>query len=214
MMKLFLVAAPATSIGASLPLTVLAQDVPLPVQDGPAARLGVRDQLKLLDLRVDRDLAQGRLSQAEADRAHREISRIEDEAKSDRVRNDGHLTDAHASDLQARIDRLHGTLRWARTSEIDASPVWSLDRRDQWVDERIQYASIDGHLSGNEDQRGRSELAAIRAEHVRLVARGGGAMSETDRVYLVQRINDLNGTLRWEGVKPPPPWAPARPPRF
>ncbi len=112
-MKLFLVAAAATSIGASLPLTVLAQD-------GSIARLGIHDQLKLLDVRVDRDLAQGSLSQAEADRAHREINRIEDETRSDRVRNDGHLTDADATRLQARIDRLRGTVRWERTSAIDA----------------------------------------------------------------------------------------------
>lgn len=146
-MKLFLVAAAATSIGASLPLTVLAQD-------GSVARLGIYDQLKLLDVRVDRDLAQGRLSPAEADRAHRDINRIENEARSDSVRNDGHLTDADATDLKARIDRLRRSVRWERTSEIDASPVWLLDRREQWVDDRIQHASIDGHLSGNEGQRG------------------------------------------------------------
>jgi len=66
---------------------------------------------------------------------------------------------------------------------------------------------MDGRLSGNENQRGRSELAAIRAEHARLMVRDGGAVSETDRLYLAQRINDLNGALRWEGVNPPPPWA-------
>ena len=74
-MRLFLAAAAATSIGAFLPVAGAAQDAPPQTQDGPTARLGILDQLKLLDLRVDRDLAQGRLSQAEADRAHREISR-------------------------------------------------------------------------------------------------------------------------------------------
>ena len=55
MMKLFLGAAAAASIGASLPLTVLAQDAPPSAQDGPTARASIHDQLDLLDARVDRD---------------------------------------------------------------------------------------------------------------------------------------------------------------
>jgi len=207
MMKLFLGAAAAVSIGAALPLTGLAQDAPPSAMDGPAARPGIHDQLELMGARIDRDQAQGKLSEAEADRAHRDISRIQDEARGDRIRDGGALTPASMSDLQGRIDRVRADLRWERASEIEAAPVWSLDRREQWMDQRIQRANIDGRLSGNENERGRSELAAIRAEHARLLVRDGGAVSETDRAYLDQRINELNSTLRWEGVNPPPPWA-------
>jgi len=207
MMKLFLGAAAAVSIGASLPLTVLAQDAPPPAMDGPSARPGIHEQLDLMGARIDRDQAQGKLSEAEADRAHRDISHIQDEARGDRIRDGGALTPTSVADLQARIDRVRADVRWERTSERETPPVWSLDRREQWMDERIQRASIDGRLSGNENERGRSEIAAIRAEHARLTVRDGGAVSETDRLYLDQRINELNSTLRWEGVNPPPPWA-------
>jgi len=207
MMKLFLGAAAAASIGASFPASASAQNAPASMVDRPTEQPGLHAQLDLLGLRVDRDAASGKLSRGEADRAHRDINRIESEAASERVRDGGSLIDEDRGDLQARIDRLRLDVRSRRTEMADVSPVWSLDRREQWVDQRIDRAAMDGRLSGNENQRGRSELAAIRAEHARLMVRDGGAVSETDRLYLAQRINDLNGALRWEGVNPPPPWA-------
>ena len=84
---------------------------------------------------------------------------------------------------------------------------WSLDRREQWVAQRIQRAADHGRLSGNEDRRGRAELGAIGVEQARLLAQDGGALSEPDRVYLAQRIDELNRTLRWQGENPPPPWS-------
>jgi hypothetical protein len=86
------------------------------------------------------------------------------------------------------------------------SEAWPLDRREDWLASRIDRAMDHGRLSGNEEQRGRSELDAIRSEQARLVARDGGALTETDRSYLAHRIDELNGTLRWTGENPPPPW--------
>ena len=83
---------------------------------------------------------------------------------------------------------------------------WSLERREDWLAGRIERASDRGVLSGNEEQRGREELRAIRAEQARLVDRDGGRLSPEDHSYIARRIDQLNATLRWEGRNPPAPW--------
>jgi hypothetical protein len=84
---------------------------------------------------------------------------------------------------------------------------WSLDRRESWLQGRIERAAERGRLSGNEEQRGRAELDAIRGEQDRLRSRDGGRLSPADHAYVERRIDELNGTLRWEGENPPPPWS-------
>jgi hypothetical protein len=84
---------------------------------------------------------------------------------------------------------------------------WSLHRREDWLQARIDRAADRGWLSGNEISRGRTELQAIKSEQASLMSRDGGALSPTDRRYLAQRINELNATLRWQGENPPPPWS-------
>ncbi len=84
---------------------------------------------------------------------------------------------------------------------------WSLDRREAWLQARIDRGSDSGRLSGNEEERGRAELEAIRAEQAKLRDRDGGRLSPEDRTYLASRIDGLNRTLRWQGENPPPPWS-------
>jgi hypothetical protein len=83
---------------------------------------------------------------------------------------------------------------------------WPLSRREEWLAGRIDRASERGRLSGNEEQRGRTELEAIRNEQDRLRERDGGRLSPADHTYVARRIDELNATLRWEGENPPPPW--------
>jgi hypothetical protein len=204
-MKRFLGSAAAAIIAASLPALSHAQDIaPSPVDNPPA---GIHEQLDRLVTRIDRGLSAGHLSQADADRAHREVNRIEDLASVDRERDGGRLTDADRFDLQARIDHLAADVRLDRADSVAVMPDWTLERREQWIGERIQRATDDGRLSGNEEQRGRTELDAIRSEQSRLLTRDGGALSEADSGYLEQRIDELNRTLRWQGENRPPPWA-------
>ena len=87
-----------------------------------------------------------------------------------------------------------------------ASVNWSLIQREQWMEDRIQNSAARGWLSGNEIGRGQSEMRSIRSEHLRLKARDGGALSPADRLYIAQRINELNATLQWQGDNPTPPW--------
>jgi hypothetical protein len=84
---------------------------------------------------------------------------------------------------------------------------WPLERRIDWLARRIDRAADAGWLSGNEIARGQSELNGIRHEEDRLRERDGGQLSPEDRTYLVQRLDELNRTLRWSGDNPPPPWA-------
>jgi hypothetical protein len=83
---------------------------------------------------------------------------------------------------------------------------WPLERRMDWLARRIDHATDNGWLSGNEIGRGRSELVAIKQEEDRLRARDGGQLSPEDRTYLYHRIDELNRTLKWSGGNPPPPW--------
>jgi hypothetical protein len=84
---------------------------------------------------------------------------------------------------------------------------WSLDRREEWLHAHIDRASERGRLSGNEEERGRGELEAIRAEEAKLRDRDGGRLSPEDRTYVANRIDNLARTLRWQGENPPPPWS-------
>jgi hypothetical protein len=83
---------------------------------------------------------------------------------------------------------------------------WPLERRLDWLARRIDHATDNGSLSGNEIGRGRGELNAIQREVARLRERDGGQLSPEDRTYLYQRVDELNRTLRWSGDNPPPPW--------
>ena len=83
---------------------------------------------------------------------------------------------------------------------------WSLDQREQWLQDRIDRGIDKGWISGREAERGRQELGAIRTQQATLLARDGGALSPEDHSYLVHRIDELNQTLKWSGRNPPPPW--------
>ena len=207
MMKLFLAAAAAVSIGATLPSHALAQAEPVSPSIGPSAQNGIRERLDQLGDRVDRGLRQGQLSPREADETRRRIDDISAQASTDRERDGGRLTEAHRFDILAQIDRLGGEIRWQR-KEATAAPIdWSLERREQWMEARIQRAMEDGRLSGNENERGQAELGAIRSEQARLLERDGGALSEPDSAYLANRIDELNRTLHWAGPNTAPPWS-------
>ncbi len=95
-----------------------------------------------------------------------------------------------------------------RMDRMDRSEgEWSLQRREAWLQTRIDRSSERGGLSGNEEERGRAELQSIRAEEAKLRDRDGGRLSPEDRTYVASRIDGLNRTLRWQGDNPPPPWA-------
>jgi hypothetical protein len=225
MKRLLFAAAAAASLTLAPP--VLAQSYPAtPPGTDAAPGHDIRGQLDALRQRVKTGFDQGQLSHSETDRLYREIDRIGAVEQSDRL-SDGNLRDHDRTDLQARIDGLSRSIHWQRAEggvapvavaetvpppEPVAAPppadgVWSLDQRENWLQGRIDRGVDDHRLSGKEAERGQSELYAIRTEEARLLERDGGALSPEDRSYLVNRLDQLNQTLRWEGRNPPPPWA-------
>ena len=67
--------------------------------------------------------------------------------------------------------------------------AWSLEQREQWVQQRLDQAS-----NGGTSTQGRAQLDAIRAEQAKLTAAHGG-LTQTDHVYLNHRIDQLNASL-------------------
>jgi hypothetical protein len=106
MHKALLIAAAVAGLALSAPALAQAPAPALQLPNQPAVRPGLTQQLDDLSARIDRDLAQGRISQADAIRDHREVNRIQDLAAADREANAGHLTEAEHFDLQAQIDQL------------------------------------------------------------------------------------------------------------
>ena len=228
MKRLLFAAASAASLCLAAPLAVAAQDYPstpptttaLPGHDIPG-------QLDSLRQRVQTGFQQGQLSQGETDRLYHEIDKIGAVERSDRD-SDGHLRDHDRTDLQGRIDDLSRSIHWRRAESAPPPPTdyaqpapppppadyasaapaggWSLDQREQWLQDRIDRGIDKGWISGREAERGRQELGAIRTQQATLLARDGGALSPEDHSYLVHRIDELNQTLKWSGRNPPPPW--------
>jgi hypothetical protein len=171
---------------------------------------------------------QGQLSHDETERLYKEIDKIRAVAHSD-MASDGRLNPHDRMELQSRIDGVSRSIHWKRMDGAPPAPMaeaappppmaapapapapmppmaWTLDQREQWLSGRIEHGLDEHHLSGREVERGRQELTAIRAEQAHMLARDGGALSETDHSYLAHRLDELNTTLKWEGQNPKAPW--------
>jgi len=113
MKKVVLVA--AASLFASLSGPALAQAPIVHLPDSAVTRRGVDVQLTELSGRIDRYVAQGRLSPADADHARRELNRVQGEVGDARGRNGGHMATADRFELQSQIDKLRQDLDRERT---------------------------------------------------------------------------------------------------
>jgi hypothetical protein len=226
-MKHSLFAAAAAAVFA-ISAPAFAQPYP-PTPPGPEAAPGheIGAQIDALRNRVKSGFDQGQLSRHETERLYGEIDKIRAVAQSDR-NSSGELSDHDRMDIQARLDRVSRSIHWERAeaappstppdavapppAEDPAPPAaptmaWTLEQREDWLAARIDHGADEHHLSGQEVARGQQELNAIRAQQAHLLERDGGALSETDRSYLLHRLDELNQTLRWEGRNPAPPWA-------
>jgi hypothetical protein len=89
---------------------------------------------------------------------------------------------------------------------MHSGPGWSLEKREQWMADLIDYAGIDHLASDAEIQQGRQLLGAIRADHQRLLREDGGALKAQDAAALARRIDGLNRQLPLHGKNPSAPW--------
>ncbi len=74
---------------------------------------------------------------------------------------------------------------------------WELDRRLDWMQERINRGRQDGSLDWREARRVQGELIRIRRDEHRMRAMNGGRLSDRDRVFLQDRADRLNDHIRW-----------------
>lgn len=186
----------------------LAQPYP-PRAVSPAAVPGhdFREQLETLENRLRDGQRDGTIDRGEYDRANRELASIRDQARELRERSGGELTDMQRGMIQQRIDQLARSIHWMRENDRDhmgppppppAPPGgWSLEQREDWLQQRIERGRADGSLDRREAYRAERSLRDIRAMQARLLRRDRGRLTDADRLYLEQRLDRLRDGLRW-----------------
>jgi len=75
--------------------------------------------------------------------------------------------------------------------------TWNLDRRENWLQERIARGRADGSLDGREARSAELQLQRIREQQSDLVIQDGGALSPADLGMLEGRLDALNDRLHW-----------------
>ncbi len=116
----FLAAVAAAGLYASFPGPAPAQAPIVHLPDRAVTRPGVVAQLDELSSRIDRYVAQGRLSPADADHARRELNRIQGEVTDARERSGGRFEVADRFELQSQVDKLRREIHRKRTNVAGA----------------------------------------------------------------------------------------------
>ncbi len=88
---------------------------------------------------------------------------------------------------------------WGRGGDRgpERSDGWNLDRRIEWLQQRIDHGRDDGSLDRREAWRVQSRLDEIRQEERRLRRHHGGGLGDDDRDALNRRLDRLNDQIRW-----------------
>ncbi|MDR3512901.1 MAG: hypothetical protein P4L73_14790 [Caulobacteraceae bacterium] len=74
---------------------------------------------------------------------------------------------------------------------------WDLDRRIDWMQQRINRGRADGSLDGREAWRAQRSLDGIRQDERRMRYRNGGWLNDRQRGVLQDRLDRLNDQIRW-----------------
>jgi hypothetical protein len=74
---------------------------------------------------------------------------------------------------------------------------WELDRRLDWLQQRIDRGRADGSLDWRETRRVQRELVGIRRDEHMLRDRNGGRLTDRDRMMLQDRLDRLSDQIRW-----------------
>jgi len=223
MKTLIAVALCATALSSAAP--VLAQPYPQrPAPGGVQPGHGFREQLDALDARVRDGIRTGEIDRGEADRATRELGSIRAEMERLRAANGGPLSDMDRGRLQERLDNLSRSIHWMREHGPVAGPGgppppvasppiygggdWSLERREEWLQQRINQGRADGSLTRREARRAQAALDAVRYDQARMMRRGHGHLRDADRAFLEQRLDRVRDTIRWarHNDADVPPW--------
>ena len=74
---------------------------------------------------------------------------------------------------------------------------WDLDRRMDWIQQRISRGRADGSLDRREAWRAQRSLDSIKSDARRMRMRHHGWLSGSDRDALQTRLDRLNDRLHW-----------------
>lgn len=203
----------ASALGSAAPVLAQPYGPPPGAPVGPAmAGHDLRGQLDTLERRIQDGDRAHQLDRGEFDRATRELNNIRDSERNMRFRNHGDLNDVDRGMLQQRIDQLSRSIHWMRENgpglpppppPVIAAPppppggpmAWSLDQREDWLQQRISRGRADGSLNRREAVRAERSLNDIRSMQARLTLRGHGRLNPTDRLYIEQRLDRLRDTI-------------------
>lgn len=206
MKRMLALAMAAGSLTAAAP--ALAQ--PGGVAPGFVPGRELHQQEDLLEQRIRNGVQAGQIDRLAAHRAFDALRSIRDEEAGIRARNGGQLLEPDRLRLQARLDRLSRGIHWLRQNgAVGAEPAgpgalapaagggWSLDQREDWLQQRIDHGLADGSLDRHEAFRAQSELRRIRFQEQRLRTMHGGRLWDRDRLMLQQRLDNLSQTIHW-----------------
>ncbi|MGZ6013680.1 MAG: hypothetical protein ACXWK0_17690 [Caulobacteraceae bacterium] len=220
MKSLFVVALAATALSSAAP--AMAQQFESrggAVQPGH----GFREQLETLETRVQEGIRMGQIDPGEASRANRELASIRGEMENLRARSGGELSDMDRARLQQRLDGLSRSIHWMRENGPGPGagpgpgpgvgpgmppPVqggeWTLERREAWMQERLDRARSDGSLTRHDIKRAQNTLNGIRARQSRMMR--DGRLDGEERRELEGRLDQLRDTLHWATREDAAPW--------
>lgn len=74
---------------------------------------------------------------------------------------------------------------------------WDLDRRIDWMQQRINRGRDDGSLDRREAWRVQQELNRVRRDEDRMRGMHGGRLWDRDRMMLQARLDRLNDQIHW-----------------
>jgi len=219
MKSLLVVALAATALTSAAPALAQPHGPPPggPVQPGH----GFREQLEGLEGRVQQGIRMGQIDPGEAGRANRELASIRAEMESLRARSGGELSDMDRGRLQQRLDALGRSIHWMRENGPGPAPgpgpgpvvgapppmaggEWTLERREAWMQERLDRARTDGSLTHHDVKRAQATLNGILARQHRMMR--DGRLDSRERMELQGRLDQLRDTLRWAQREDAPPW--------
>ncbi len=74
---------------------------------------------------------------------------------------------------------------------------WDIDRRIDWMQQRIMRGRSDGSLDRREYRHAQRQLDSIKNDYRRARWHGGGRLDDRARDMLQERLDRLNGEIHW-----------------
>lgn len=80
----------------------------------------------------------------------------------------------------------------------EAPSGWDIDRREHWLDERVERGLEDGSLSRKEAHKVHDKIRDVRQLEERMRHRDGGRLYEDDRIVLEHKLDEISDRIHWD----------------